>query len=109
MDKINPQIGSYSFDYWMELAKRNPTEFEEQRVKEISKVITNAPPESRLRLNQLQFRIDAVRFRYRKNPQVCAQVLYDEMLKSLFSLRDNLNELMSESNSSSKTILKVIK
>lgn len=61
MDKINPQVGSYSFDHWAQLARDNPAEFNNLRDEEISKLIASAPRECRLKLEQHQFRIDAIR------------------------------------------------
>jgi len=83
-----------SFDYWKELAERDPELFEKKRKEEIDRQIAKLSAGSKKRelsLKQLQFRIDGVRHRY-KDPLV-------SMVKLNLLMRENgltpLNDALS--------------
>lgn len=84
----NPMIGFFTFDEWKDLAKNNPKIFESERRLLIESAINRTEGPRRLRLQQLQFRIDGIRRKYKNNPQYCAQKISDEMYKSLVSLNE---------------------
>ena len=54
---------TFDFDRWSKLASEDPEAFEALRRTEIDKLISAAPGTMRLKLEQLQFRIDGVRRR----------------------------------------------
>jgi len=57
----NAKIAEKDFDEWAELAKRDPSSFEQMRLAAIDQFIENAPADSRERLRRLQWRIDQER------------------------------------------------
>ena len=86
MKKLNPQIGEYSFDEWKELAKSNPQLFECEYSKAIDSYIESRPDDSQHKLRQLQFRVDGIRRKFKRNPYICAQELNQLMMNSLHDL-----------------------
>jgi hypothetical protein len=65
MNKVN--IAEKSFDEWAELAKNDPSTFEQMRLAAIDRYIESAPYHSRARLRRMQWRIDQER-RLARNP-----------------------------------------
>lgn len=55
------------FEYWSNLFKTDPLQFEAERLAQIEKVISSAKPERQQELRHLQWRIDMER-RRAKNP-----------------------------------------
>ncbi len=74
---------SFDFDYWMELAKTNPDEFEKQRQYQISALLEQAPEQSQARLKGLQWRIDQ-EIKMAKNPMDSCLKIHDMMIDSVF-------------------------
>ena len=72
-----------NFDYWMELSKRDPDEFEVQRKKAIQKIIDNAPEYYKKRVIGLQWRIDS-EIRLSKSPMEACFRVNQMMMKMVF-------------------------
>jgi len=93
-DMADPKI----FDYWANLAKTDPERFERERTSVIKEVIGRAPEEKRHHLEQLQWRIDAVRGAA-SNPLSACIRLNKMMMDSIFDkggLADSLSSLQGE-------------
>lgn len=95
-DIENPKIGGYSFEELQKLAESDPEKFEQERTRIINSFLETVPEEKRLKLRQLQFRVDGVRRKYIKNGLACTQKMYDEMLISFYELNDVLQSLKVE-------------
>ncbi len=76
-----------SFEEWFEematLARKDPDLFEEKRRQLIEQTIEGAAPENRLRLKQLQWRIDRERERA-KTPLAAAIRLHDMLMEMVY-------------------------
>lgn len=93
-DMADPKV----FDYWANLAKEDPERFERERGATIKGFIASAPEEKRRSLEQLQWRIDAVR-RAASNPLSACIRLNKMMMDSVFDtggLADSLNSLQED-------------
>ena len=87
---MNPE---FNFDYWSKLFKENPEEFEHRRKEEIEKVIDAASTEeSKQRLRQLQWTIDAERSTS-GSPLGATIKMYRRMWDSFTKLNGKLQEL----------------
>lgn len=78
-DYLDPQK---FVEYWANLAKTDPTRFEQERLAEIERVIACAKPERQDNLRKLQWRIDMERERA-KNP-VDAMLRLNKMMWDKF-------------------------
>ncbi len=88
-----PPTTSFDFDYWKNLAKKDPSAFEMAREQEINKHITSIPDEhTQERLRRLQWRVEMERKRS-KNPMDSAVRIYDMMWESVGKNIDALHEL----------------
>ena len=85
----------WDFSYWMDLALNDPEQFEAKRAETISRAIENAPVESRLRLQRLQWRVDRARERS-ASPMAATLEISRMMWDSFYTLRDRYQELFSE-------------
>ena len=56
---IDDTLITDNFDYWMELAKRDPDEFEVQRKQAVQDIIDSAPEHLKRRLMGLQWQIES--------------------------------------------------
>ena len=65
---------TFNFDEWLELAQKNPEKFERRRTEEIEKIIKSSPPETKKRLERLQWKVNEER-RKLKNPLSSAAVI----------------------------------
>ncbi|SEQ22141.1 Protein of unknown function [Amphritea atlantica] len=86
------------FDHLSELAQIKPQVLERYLRWQINKLISRAKPEERVRLRQLQFRIDAIRYRSKTPLAACikiSQMMHDE----LWRLRQTLNYTTEVPNS----------
>ncbi|MCA9358145.1 DUF3135 domain-containing protein [Candidatus Kaiserbacteria bacterium] len=92
-EKLNPEFGGLTFDEWAKLAKSSPDLFALKRLEVTAEHIASVPEQYRLRLEQLQFRVNGLRAKYGKCPLASAQVLQDEMFASLRCLGGELREL----------------
>lgn len=72
------------FDYWMDLAERDPECFEEYRTRLLNEYIANTPEEKQEHLRRLQWRVDQSR-RLAKNPidamNRISRLMWDELLR----------------------------
>ncbi|MBN0985862.1 DUF3135 domain-containing protein [Amphritea pacifica] len=85
------------FDHLSELAQIKPRVLERYLRWQINKLISRAKPEERVRLRQLQFRIDAIRYRSKTPLAACikiSQMMHDEFWR----LRQALNYTTEEPN-----------
>lgn len=94
-NKFNPVTGKYTFDEWASLSQNDPKKFELERKKMIDSFIEEAPEENRLELQQLQFKIEGVRRKYKKNALVSTQKVFTEM----WSCFSDLNQLLQYAGS----------
>lgn len=87
----------FDFDYWAELAKNDPVQFEEKRSAAIEEMIATAPQAAtRDRLRKLQWRVDAER-RTSKNPTQACLRIYNMMWEKVYGgdgLLHSLNTLL---------------
>ncbi|NOY72084.1 MAG: DUF3135 domain-containing protein [Gammaproteobacteria bacterium] len=98
MQKKNTErCQSFDFDYWVELAKNDPVQFEEKRSAAIEEMIATAPQAAtRDRLRKLQWRVDAER-RTSKNPTQACLKIYNMMWEKVYGgngLLHSLNTLL---------------
>jgi hypothetical protein len=70
----NTKIAEREFDEWVELAKHDPTTFEQLRLAAISEVIDGAPAGQKERLTRLQWRIDQERRLARTPMNACIRI-----------------------------------
>lgn len=88
---MNPE---YNFDYWSNLFKQDPEEFERRRAEEIDKVIASShSAEMSHRLRRLQWSIDAERA-LSKNPLDALVKVQNRMWESFYKMNDALQELV---------------
>lgn len=78
------------FDELLKLARNAPEKLEAFRLKEIEKLITNAPKEIQQRLKGLQFQVDCQR-RLQKTPMASCIAISGMMHDSLSKLNTALN------------------
>lgn len=64
----------FDFDYWADLARRDPEEFEAERLRVLGEVIARADPSYRRRLQGLQFQLDMERRRARTPLAACIRL-----------------------------------
>lgn len=79
----NTKIAEREFDEWVELAKQDPTTFEQMRLAAISEVIDGAPAGQKERLTRLQWRIDQERRLARTPMNACIRIsrmMWDNIL-----------------------------
>lgn len=57
---MSGQRGKFEFDYWCELAARDPAAFERERLRVLNAFIEAGPESRRRRLRGLQWKIDCV-------------------------------------------------
>jgi len=95
---------SFDFDYWMNLAKDDPSAFDEQRTNEVKTLIESAPEHMHRRLYGLQWRID-MEVKKGKNPMDSCLRVYRMMLDSIYGEKGLLEALtqMSETTASRET------
>jgi len=101
---MNYQFKSLDFDRLAELARSKPQVLDRYLRLKVNQIIAGARSEERIRLRQLQFRIDSVRHRAKTPLGACikiSQMMHDE----LWCLRQALsNDNNSVSNSSSTNV-----
>lgn len=84
---------AFDFDYWMNLAKKNPEVFEAQRAKLIESYIAEVPGEvQRDRLSRLQWRVNKER-ELASSPMDAAVRIYDMMWESVGKNVEALQDL----------------
>lgn len=72
---MNAQHGfELNFDQWAEIARTDPSRFEQMRLAAIEQCIGNAPPAQQQRLRRLQWRIDQERRRASNPLAACIRV-----------------------------------
>ncbi|HFE38615.1 MAG TPA: DUF3135 domain-containing protein [Gammaproteobacteria bacterium] len=90
-----PIQGGFDFDYWRNLAKKDPAAFEAAREQEINQHIAGiADGNTQERLRRLQWRVEMER-KLSKNPMDAAVRLYDMMWESVGKNFDALQDLTS--------------
>ncbi len=102
IDNSQPEI-EFDFDYWMELAKKDPAAFEKQKKQLIQEAIDKAPKRMQNRLNGLQWSIDS-RVKTAKNPMDACVKIYQMMMDSVYEeggLLEALNMSVHEVRASS--------
>ena len=72
-----------------DLSKMSEQELEEYFEQEYQKILDQAPPSSKLKLQALQARMNGIKRRY-KDPIARAGAMYGEMMKSFLQLNDAL-------------------
>ena len=91
----NTKIGEREFDEWVELAKQDPSAFEQLRLAAINEVIDSAPAGQRERLARLQWRIDQERRLARTPMNACIRIsrmMWDNLV-GRGGLSDRFSEL----------------
>lgn len=79
----NPQLETYTFNQWKDLAKNDPDKFESERKKVLDAYVANTPEKGRLKIQQILFRVDGMRRKFRGSGLVSAQQAYRLMLDSV--------------------------
>lgn len=85
-------MSDFSFDYWANLHKSSPEEFEKKRAAFLEAEILKAPVEHRNRLRVLQMECDAVRACH-ATPLAATVALSVMMTNKAAELRGKLTEL----------------
>ncbi|MEE9395856.1 MAG: DUF3135 domain-containing protein [Methylococcales bacterium] len=93
----------FDFDYWMNLAKENPSAFDEHRKNEIKAVIESAPEHMHKRLFGLQWRID-MDIKKGKNPMDSCLRVYRMMLDSIYGENGLLEALTRASENTTSPV-----
>lgn len=95
ISKPKPSNKAFDFDYWRDLAKNNPEQFEAARKLEIDQYISGLKTEElQDRMRRLQWRVNIERKRS-KNPMESAIRIYDMMWDSVgknFEAIQNLSD-----------------
>jgi hypothetical protein len=89
------KIAEREFDEWVELAKQDPSTFEQLRLAAINEVIDSAPAGQRERLTRLQWRIDQERRLARTPMNACIRIsrmMWDNLV-GRGGLSDRFSEL----------------
>lgn len=68
------QARRFDFDYWADLAGRDPEQFERDRRAALARAMRRVPPHRRQRLRGLQWRIDQVRRNARTPMAACIRI-----------------------------------
>lgn len=76
----------FDFGVWMQLAQRDPEAFEQKRQQEIAAFMTELDPESRTRMEKLQWRIDKERERSSSPMESCLRI-HNMMWDSVYGER----------------------
>jgi len=98
MDKFDRKAAERDFNYWSELYRRNPDEFEKKRKermeKKIKKIVRvgNLSDRREARLRGLQWRIDMIHKRYADNPIGGCVKISLMMWDSFYNLSNNLKK-----------------
>ncbi len=101
--KENP----FDFDTWVALAQNSPDMFEKKRQELINSVIKQAPDKMQVRLNGLQWSIDA-KIKTSKNPMDGCIKIYQMMMDSVYGskgLVEALNRVDIENMDDSNHVL----
>ena len=96
---------SFDFDYWMNLAKENPSAFDEHRKNEVKALIESAPEHMHRRLYGLQWRID-MEVKKGKNPMDSCLRVYRMMLDSIYGENGLLEALTRVSENTASPVAK---
>lgn len=83
-----------NFDEWMRLAKNDPDEFEEKRLRHIELFFDNIPAEKLHRLKGLQWQIDQAR-KLSNSPMASCIAISSMMWDSVDRLKEHQYELVS--------------
>ncbi len=98
----------FDFDYWMNLAEKDPAAFEQQRQALIQTTIHQAPKTMQKRLNGLQWQIDS-EIKLAKNPMDSCLKIYQKMMDSVYEQGGLLDALtMSDSAIKSANVATVV-
>lgn len=105
---MNYQYKSLDFDRLAELARTKPQVLERYLRLKVNQIIAGARSEERVRLRQLQFRIDSVRHRTKTPLAACikiSQMMHDELwcLRQALSSGANPASNSSSANASAST------
>ncbi|MDH3326776.1 MAG: DUF3135 domain-containing protein [Gammaproteobacteria bacterium] len=96
------QRGGFDFEYWSELAKKTPEEFEAARAAEINKYIASLDDKHlQERMQRVQWRVEMERERS-KSPLNAAARIYDMMWESVGRSMKELEELTELLNPQAK-------
>jgi hypothetical protein len=93
--KSEPE-SDFDFDYWMQLAKNDPAEFEKQRRAITRAVIEKSPDWMHKRLYGLQWRIDG-QIKQAKNPMDACLRIHRMMMDSVFGADGLVDALKMQS------------
>ncbi len=108
MQDTQKKESDFDFDYWMELAKKDPAAFEQQRQNLIQTTIQEAPEKMQQRLNGLQWQIDS-EIKLAKNPMDGCLKIYQKMMDSVYKSGGLLDALtMSENAVKSDNLATVV-
>lgn len=97
----NEQTKAFDFDYWRELAEKDPEQFEECRRRAINEVIDASPSSMQRRLRGLQWRVDMEIGRSKNAMDSCVRI-NRMMMDSVYAkdgLLDAIQNLLDASSS----------
>lgn len=80
------------FEFWMQLAKKDPEAFERSRQERVAQLIEQAPATQRRRLQGLQWKIDQTR-KLARGPIAACMAISNMMWDSLQQLNEQQHEL----------------
>ena len=89
---MNTQLNHIDFDYWLDLAQRDPERFESLRIETLETHINRASNTQQTRLRRLQWRIDQVRQRA-KNPLAACISISDMMWDTFNNLASGYHHI----------------
>ncbi len=73
----------------------SPIATEAEFREEVEKIIQSAPPHRVLKLRKIQAECDGIRRKYKANPQMIRELIYNKMITSLIDLNESLKPLKS--------------
>ena len=93
---------SMDFDLWMQVAQDDPQRFEAMRQAAIDEFLATVPPERRLQLQRLQWRVDRVRERC-TTPMAATIAISEMMWDAFYNLRDHYHDILGDTTDERRT------
>lgn len=75
-------VMKFDFDYWANLARTNPAQFDKERRQALQEAIDIAPPEKRAKLELLAYRVNEM-ITYSVSPKAAIETSFQMMTDSL--------------------------
>jgi hypothetical protein len=93
----------------IEMAKNNPELLDELQKKESQKIIDNASSENKSKLEGIQFKVDMIKRKNKKNLTKTNLELSDMLWESFHSMNNELQAFREVQENSKKPNLKIVK